>query len=181
MADLADRLKWAMTDRNMGVLQLADAAGLSRVAVTNYRRGAQSGARRGADSVQRMAKALGVDPDWLHTGEGEAPIGWEQPHVPPYIEQAATAAQRRKLFRRCAVHLNAAEVELLTTELHNSIATLEKSKYRQARKLAQLLQEMKGKIERAWGGPEAVQEWYAALHAAQKRAERKGLVPPKAK
>lgn len=62
------RLAWAMQERNVGRSQLAGAIGLSPSAVTQWLDGTTKSYE--AINVIKAARHLGVDADWLVTGEG---------------------------------------------------------------------------------------------------------------
>lgn len=65
----AKRLRHARKLRGMNQVQLALAAGVSTGTVGNI----ESGTRGIQGSALKLAKALKVDPNWLATGEGDAP------------------------------------------------------------------------------------------------------------
>lgn len=62
-----DRLKEARTSAGMSQDSLAKAIGTSRVAVTLWENGTTK--RIGSDYIFKIARTLGIDPQWLTTGK----------------------------------------------------------------------------------------------------------------
>ena len=64
--NLAERLKWARTQKDLSQEQLAKAAGVSQGTIGNL----ESGIRDTARKITSIAAAAGVDPTWLAEGVG---------------------------------------------------------------------------------------------------------------
>lgn len=86
--NFADRLRLARMARGMTQAELARACGVSQSAIANY----ESGSRRSAKTIFRLAHALQVQAHWLAEGKGDM----SEPYLPgaspssssPYGSQA---------------------------------------------------------------------------------------------
>jgi transcriptional regulator with XRE-family HTH domain len=74
-AGINERLYWARERTQLTVRALADAARVSTTTIVDTEHG-----RRvpGADTLERLAVALHVEPCWLAYGDGKAPDGWSK-------------------------------------------------------------------------------------------------------
>ena len=66
--ELAQRLKYVREHLGLSQKELAQALGVSQKAVSYWERGERS---MPAIILRRLKESLGVNPDWLLTGEGE--------------------------------------------------------------------------------------------------------------
>ncbi|MDR3412919.1 MAG: helix-turn-helix transcriptional regulator [Formivibrio sp.] len=73
MKSLAERLKWARSQKNLSQTALAKIAGVSQSTIGNL----ESGDRLSARKIAVIASALNVDALWLAEGKGASP---EAPH-----------------------------------------------------------------------------------------------------
>lgn len=109
MSSLQQRINWLLDDRKRTVSDVARGAGVNRKTISNWKSGRRGAERkgRGATScaLEKVAHELGnVDSEWLRTGEGSEPIGWDEPTN--VATEYATANQRMALVRRFSGSLN---------------------------------------------------------------------------
>ena len=99
---IADRLRIARDEADLGQRELAELIGASKATVTNYENRRRP-TRRKAYIVKAWALATGFDYQWLLTGETDAPDGGgEQPKASSRWMRRETCADRTVVAFRLA-------------------------------------------------------------------------------
>jgi transcriptional regulator with XRE-family HTH domain len=71
MNSFADRFFWARHQAGIGAPTIAEKTGCAQALISNIEKGAKS-----SRFNDKFAKLFGVDPDWLRSGEGKVPAGF---------------------------------------------------------------------------------------------------------
>lgn len=95
MTTLGERVDLALADAGIDPAELARRAGVTQQAVSQWRSGGIKHVR--PRYLFRAARALGVNPEWLGTGDGPMIHGAPSPEIEPDTEPTPSAQHRAEV------------------------------------------------------------------------------------